>query len=216
MNEEVDKYLNKEEKWNTELVKLRELILSCGLIEDFKWRNPCYTDKGKNIVLIGASKKSCSITFFKGALLKDPKKILENIGENTQLAKIIPFTSIQEINDVETLLKEYIKEAIDVERKGLKLDTFNNKQLEYPIELEQKFKDNPAFRTAFCNLTKGRQKGYILYFLGAKQSKTRTTRIERYEERIFNGKGMLDCTCGLSKRMPNCDGSHNQLEKPHT
>ncbi|ULC58379.1 DUF1801 domain-containing protein [Flaviramulus sp. BrNp1-15] len=211
MKEEVKKYLSAQKKWNLELTKLREIVLDCGLTEDFKWRNPCYTDNDKNIVLIGAFKDYCLISFLKGALLKDPDKILENIGKNTKSAKLIAFKSLNDIDKLENTLKVYIKEAIDVERKGLKIDTKND-ELEYPLELLKKFNENPEFKLAFTNLTKGRQRGYLLHFSGAKQSKTRTSRIEKYEKRIFNGKGIMDCVCGLSKRMPNCDGSHKQLE----
>ncbi len=212
MNKEVKIYFDELEKWKPELTKLREIILECGLKEEYKWRNPCYTDNGKNIVLIGCAKEFCSISFLKGELLKDSKSFLQKVGQNTRSAKYISFETLEEIKDKEETLKNYIQEAIENERKGLKIDYAKDRELEFPDELIEKFSENPEFENAFTNLTKGRQRGYVLHFSGAKQSKTRTNRIKKYQERIFKGKGMLDCVCGLSKRMPNCDGSHKQLE----
>lgn len=213
MNPEVETYFDKAIAWKSELYKLRELLLECGLTEDYKWRNPCYTDNGKNIALLAYFKDFCSISFLKGALLADSEKILQEVGPNTRSAKYLSFTSLEEIIEKETIVKAYIKETIAIERKGLKVDYSKNSELEFPTELLEKFNANPDFKTAFTSLTKGRQRGYLLHFTAAKQSQTRTARIEKYEQRIFNGKGMLDCVCGLSKRMPNCDGSHKQLEK---
>lgn len=211
MNTEVRAYFDKLKTWKPELEMLRELILECGLKEDYKWRNPCYMHQGKNIVLIGSSKAYFSLSFFKGALLKDQKKILQKIGQNTRSAKYISFTSKAEVIAKAGDIKDYIDEAIEVERKGLKVDYTKGQELEFPKELLDKFKADPEFKIAFNSLTRGRQRGYILHFSSAKQSKTRTSRIEKYENRIFNGKGMLDCVCGLSNRMPNCDGSHKHL-----
>lgn len=213
MNKEVKKYFDELEKWKSELNILRKLILDCDLTEEYKWRNPCYTDHGKNIVLIGFTKEFCSISFLKGELLKDTKKILQEVGPNTRSVKRISFKTQKDIIEKEKILKDYINEAIEVERKGLKVDYAKDRELDFPTELIEKFNENPEFKTAFTSLTKGRQRGYILHFSSAKQSKTRTDRIEKYEKRIYNGKGILDCVCGLSKRMPNCDGSHKQLEK---
>ena len=212
MNKEVKIYFDELKEWKTELTKLRELILECGLKEEYKWRNPCYTDNGKNIVLIGCTKEFCSISFLKGELLKDTKNILKKAGPNSRSAKYISFETLEDIDANKETLKNYIRESIENERKGLNIDYAKNRELEFPDELIEKFNENSEFEDAFTSLTKGRQRGYILHFSGAKQSKTRTNRIEKYEERIFNGKGMLDCICGLSKRMPNCDGSHKQLE----
>lgn len=213
MDKQVETYFNELGKWKSEITTLREILLECGLNEEYKWRNPCYTDKGKNIVIIGWSKEFCSISFLKGELLKDSQAILNNAGPNSRSAKYISFTTLEEIETQKEILKEYINEAIDIERKGLKIEFSKDKTLDFPIELLEAFKEDPLFESAFLNLTKGRQRGYCLYFSGAKQSKTRATRIEKYRERILIGKGMLDCICGHSKRMPNCDGSHKHLER---
>ncbi|MEW4924219.1 YdeI/OmpD-associated family protein [Algibacter sp. 2305UL17-15] len=212
MNPKVDDYLENLEKWQKELEALRHIILDCGLTEDFKWRNPCYTFEGKNIVLIGGLKDYCTLSFLKGVLLKDTENILKRPGPNSRFVKLIPFKSVKEINELQPILKSYIYEAIALEKAGIKVDLKKNDALEYPDELEEKFKEDSEFKSAFENLTKGRQRGYLLHFSGAKQSKTRTSRIEKYEERIYDGKGINDCVCGLSKKMPNCDGSHKQLE----
>lgn len=211
--EEVNEYIDRLEKWKSELIKLRELILDCGLKEEYKWRNPCYTDNGKNIVIIGYTKAFCSISFLKGELLPDPHNILRKAGPNSRSGKYIPFTSLNEVNENEAAVRDYISEAINAERKGLKIDYSKDQELELPIELIEKFNKSPRFKEAFNKLTKGRQRGYLIHFSGAKQPKTRISRIEKYESRIFNGKGIFDCVCGLSKKMPNCDGSHKYLEK---
>lgn len=213
MNEEVNKYLNGLKKWKTELTKVREIILECGLKEEFKWMHPCYTDNGKNIVLIHEFKDYCAILFHKGALLKDPENILVQQTENVQSARQIRFTDIPEIEELKLTIKEYIKEAIEIEKSGKKVEKKNTSDFNTPKELEQKFEENPDFKEAFEKLTAGRQRGYLLHFDKPKQSKTKTTRIEKNMERILDGYGLTDCTCGLSKRKPNCDGSHKQLEK---
>ena len=213
MNEQVNKYINRLEKWQAELTELRKIILDSGLQEDYKWMHPSYSENGKNIVLINKFKDYCAILFHKGALLKDKENILIQQTENTQSARQIRFTDLTEIQELEPIIKEYIKEAVKVERSGIKLQKKKTSDYEIPIELEQKFEENTGFEKAFKNLTAGRQRGYLLHFAKPKQSKTRTSRIENSIVRIFDGYGLTDCTCGLSKRKPNCDGSHKQLEK---
>ncbi len=213
MNKEVDKYLKGLEKWKVELTKLREIVLECGLNEDFKWMHPSYSDNGKNIVLIHEFKDYCAILFQKGALLKDPKNILVQQTKNTQSARQIRFTSPKQIDELEKTIKEYINEAIEIEKSGRKVEMKKTSDYKVPNELEVKFAENPDFEKAFKKLTAGRQKGYLLHFSKPKQSKTKTSRIEKNMERILDGYGLTDCTCGLSKRKPNCDGSHKQLEK---
>lgn len=213
MKEEVDKYLNGLKKWQTELKKLREIILECGLKEELKWMRPCYTDNGKNIVLIHEFKNYCAISFFKGVLLKDLKNILIQPTENMQAGRQIRFTNLDEISELESIIKQYIREAIGIDKAGLKVELKKTSDFEMPEELEQKFKENHDFEIAFKNLTEGRQRGYLLHFAKPKQAKSRITRIEINTQRILDGYGFNDCTCGLSKRKPNCDGSHKQLEK---
>ena len=213
MNKDVDNFLSNLDKWHDELKRLREIILDCGLNEDFKWMHPCYTFNGKNIVLIHGFKDYCAILFYKGALLKDPKNILIRQTENTQSARQIRFTNVSEIENLESTIRDYILEAIDIEKAGLKVKMKKTSDYEVPRELDQKFTESPRLKKAFKNLTPGRQKGYLLHFSQPLQAKTRISRIEKNTERILNGKGLNDCVCGLSKRMPNCDGSHKQLEE---
>jgi uncharacterized protein YdeI (YjbR/CyaY-like superfamily) len=208
MNKEIEKYLNGLKKWHDELSRLRKIILDCGLKEEYKWMHPCYTYKGKNIVLLHEFKDYCAILFHKGALLKDSKKILVQQTENVQSARQIRFRDTSEIGDLETTIKDYIKEAIEVEKSGLKIKKKETSDFEMPKELDQKFEENPELEKAFKNLTAGRQRGYLLHFAKPKKTKSRISRIEKNIERILNGKGLNDCVCGKSKRMPNCDGSH--------
>jgi len=208
MNPKVDEYLGKAKKWQEELFKLREIVLDCQLVEELKWKVPCYTINGKNIVLIHAFKDYCALLFMKGSLLNDSKNILFQQTDNVQSGRQIRFTNIQEIINLEADLKAYIFEAIEVEKAGLKIEYKKTEDFEMPEEFKIVLDKNQAIKAAYEALTPGRQKGYLLHFSGAKQSTTRSTRIENSIDRILNGKGLNDCTCGLSKRMPNCDGSH--------
>lgn len=212
MNQEVDNYLDNLKKWQHELTKLRHIILDCGLTEDYKWMHPCYTYNSKNILLIHEFKNYCAILFHKGVLLNDAKQILVQQTENTQSARQIRFTNISEINSLEAVIKAYIYEAIEVEKAGLQVKHKKTSEFKIPEELLEIFQQNPEFKTAFKKLTEGRQKGYLLHFSKPKQAKSRRSRIEKNTKRIFDGYGLNDCTCGLSKRKPNCDGSHKQLE----
>jgi len=200
---EVDKYLEdgcmrcplggtakcKVNDWREELNLLRLLVLECGLTEELKWNVPCYTINGKNVLILSAFKESAAINLFKGVLLKDDHKMLESPGENSQSARYLKFTSVQQIQSNETKIKEYIKEAAENERKGLKVEFKKTSDYEVPEELEQKFEEDPGFKVAFDALTPGRQRGYLLYFSGAKQSSTRARRIEKFTPKIFEGKG---------------------------
>jgi uncharacterized protein YdeI (YjbR/CyaY-like superfamily) len=212
MNQEVDRYLNNLDKWQEELTKLRNILANCGLTEDFKWMHPCYSCKKKNIALIHEFKDYSAILFHKGALLNDAENILVQQTENTQSARQIRFTDSKEIDRFEATIKAYIFEAIELGKAGVKVVRKKTSEFDFPSELEAIFGENPDFKTAFENLTPGRQRGYLLHFSQAKQSKTRIARIENNKKRILIGKGLNDCICGLSKRMPNCDGSHRQLE----
>ncbi len=212
MNSEVDVYLSKSKQWQAELKKLRTLLLDSPLTEEWKWRVPCYTFQKKNIVLISGFNAYCAISFFKGALLKDGHAILKKPGENTQAARLIRFTSVDEIVKLEPVLRAYIAEAIEVESAGLRVTTKTEPE-PVPAELQKKFEEMPILQTAFEALTPGRQRAYLMHFSAAKQSKTRASRIEKCSPRILDGKGINDCTCGLSHRMPGCDGSHNALKK---
>lgn len=214
LNPKVEEFLSKDSQWKEEYVKLRQIVLDFEeLTEEFKWMHPCYTMKNKNIVLIHGFKEYCALLFHKGALLKDPQGILIQQTENVQAARQIRFTGLQEIAKLEPVIKEYIMEAIEVEKSGLEVTIKEHKEYIIPEELETKFAEIPELKTAFEALTPGRQRAYILHFSQPKQSKTRVTRIEKAMERILNGKGLNDCICGLSQKMPNCDGSHKFVGK---
>ncbi len=192
MNPSVDGYLRKNKKWKEELQKLRTIILDRPLTEEVKWRVPCYTLQNSNVILLGAFKEYCGLTFVKGALLKDAQGILKPPGENTQSARLIRFTNVREIAELESILKAYIDEAIEVEKAGLKVRFKKITEHKIPVELQEKLDELPALKTAFAALTPGRQRAYLLYFSGAKQSKTRALRIEKCMRRILNGKGLED------------------------
>lgn len=210
-NPKVDDFFQATKSWSKELEQLRFITLECGLDEELKWGVPCYTYQGKNIVLIHGFKEYFALNFFKGALLSDTENILVQQTDNVQSARQIRLTTIAETKKLESVIKAYIFEAIEVEKAGLKVPAKKHKDYEVPDELQQAFDDNEAFNQAFHNLTPGRQRGYLLFFASAKQSKTTVARIEKYTERILKGFGITDCVCGQSKKMPQCDGSHKYL-----
>lgn len=208
----VDTFISELKKWKDEMLFLRSLILACGLEETYKWKVPCYTFGKSNIVLIHGFKDYCAIAFFKGVLLKDEQGVLIQQTENVQSARQIRFENIQQIKDLESTIKAYIFEAIEVEKVGLKVEMKSVTDFEIPEELILQLQADKAFSEAFEKLTPGRKKAYYLFFNGAKQAATRLSRIEKNKERILKGYGLNDCVCGLSKRMPNCDGSHKVLK----
>src|ERR1700730_18811774 len=188
-NPKVDGYLRKAKKWQKEMEKLRRISLDCGLTEEVKWGKPCYTFQKSNIVIIQGFKEFCDLLFCKGALLKDPNGILKKFG--WQAARRIPLTNVREIVEIEPSLKAYIREAIEAEKAGLKVTLKKNPE-PIPEELQNKLDEIPALKAAFDALTPGRQRGYILYFSGAKQSTTRESRVEKCMPQILNGKGLND------------------------
>ena len=192
MNPKVDGFLRKAKKWREEFEKLRTVCLDCGLTEELKWGKPCYTYQKNNIVLIHGFKEYCALLFFKGALLKDPKGILVQQTENVQAARQIRFTNVREIVEMEPVLKAYVKEAIEMEKAGLEVSYRKTSEFVVPEEFQKKLDDSTALKTAFDALTPGRQRGYILYFSGAKQSKTREARVAKCEQQILKGKGLND------------------------
>jgi uncharacterized protein YdeI (YjbR/CyaY-like superfamily) len=211
MNPLVDIYYNKAQKWQKEMALLRTIVLDCGLTEEIKWKNPCYTFQQSNIVIIHGFKEYCGLMFFKGALLQDANDLLIQQTENVQSSRQIRFTDVTEIIALLPILKAYIYEAIEVEKAGLKVQSIKLEDINFTEELQIKLDEMPSFKKAFEALTPGRQRAYNLYFSAPKQSKTRTSRVENYIQQIINGKGLHDCTCGLSKKMPSCDGSHKNL-----
>jgi uncharacterized protein YdeI (YjbR/CyaY-like superfamily) len=192
MNLKVDEFLSKSKKWKEEYEKLRNIVLDCELTEEFKWMHPCYTFENKNIVLIHGFKEYCALLFHKGALLKDAHGILIQQTENVQAARQIRFTNVQEIVEMETILKDYIYEAIEVEKAGLEVNFKKHTEYTIPEEFQFKLDEIPALKTAFEALTPGRQRAYILHFSQPKQSKTRESRVEKCMQQILNGKGLND------------------------
>ena len=192
MNPKVDDFLIKAKQWKEEFVSLRSIIRDCGLTEEFKWKHPCYTFEGKNVVLIHGFKDYCALLFHKGALLKDPYGILIQQTENVQAARQIRFTNVKEIAEMEAILKDYIHDAVKVEKAGLEVDFKKETDYIIPEELHNKFNEISALKTAFEALTPGRQRAYILYFSQAKQAKTRESRVEKYVKHILDGKGLND------------------------
>lgn len=192
MNPKVDFYFIKGKKWQEEFQLLREIILDLGLKEELKWGHPCYTLDGSNIVLMHGFKDYCALLLFKGALLKDPKGILVQQTENVQAARQIRFSGIKEIVKLRAAIKSYIKEAIKVEKDGLKVEFKKTREFNMPEEFKAKLDETPALKKAFYALTPGRQRGYLLYFSSAKQSATRESRIKKYMKQILSGKGLDD------------------------
>jgi len=192
MNPKVDEYLSKAKKWKEESEKLRNIVLDCELTEEFKWMHPCYTFEKKNIVLIHGFKEYCALLFHKGALLQDAHGILIQQTENVQAARQIRFTNVQEIVEMEAILKAYIYEAIEVEKAGLEVKIKKGTEFIIPEEFQKKLDETPSLKTAFDALTPGRQRAYILYFSAPKQSKTRDSRVEKCMQQILNGKGLKD------------------------
>lgn len=191
-NPKVDVFIGKSKKWKEEYEKLRGIVLDCDLTEEFKWMHPCYTFEKKNIVLIHGFKEYCALLFHKGALLQDPQGILIQQTENVQAARQIRFTNAQEIVEMESILKDYILAAIEVERAGLKVEFKKETEFEIPVEFQNKLDGNPALKTAFEALTPGRQKAYIMFFAAPKQSKTRESRVDKCMQQILEGKGLND------------------------
>ena len=192
MNPKVDEFLSKTKKWQEELEKLRTIVLDCQLTEELKWGQPCYTFQNSNIVIIHAFKEYCALLFFKGALLSDAKGILIQQTENVQAARQIRFKSLREIVDMESAIKAYIFEAIEIERIGLKVTLKEKKVIDNPVEFQKKLDEIPALKTAFYALTPGRQRSYLYYFSEPKQSKTRESRVDKSIPQILSGKGLND------------------------
>ncbi len=192
MNPKVDFYFSKAKKWQEEFEKLRMIILDCQLTEELKWGQPCYTFQKGNIVLIHGFKEYCALLFIKGALLHDAHSILTQQTENVQAGRQIRFTNVREIVEMETILKAYIQEAIEVEKVGLEVSFKKTTEYTIPEEFQNRLDEIPALKTAFDALTQGRQRAYIFYFSQPKQSKTRELRVEKYIPQILNGKGLID------------------------
>lgn len=191
-NPRVDQFISKCTQWRAELTALRAILLASPLDEELKWYQPVYTVGGANVVIISGFKKYCVLSFFKGALLKDPKKILTKPGENTRGARTVRFTSVEEINNLAPTLRRYIKEAIELERAGSKVDFTENREPVIPDDVIKKLRSMKGLQAAFEALTPGRRREYLLHFCAAKQAATRAARIEKAAPQILKGKGMRD------------------------
>lgn len=192
MNPTVDGFFRKAKKWQKEMQQLRTIVLECPLTEELKWGKPCYTFHDRNVVIIQGFKEYCALLFPKGVLLKDPKGILIQQTENVQAARQLRFTSVREIIEMESVVRAYIKEAIAVEKSGLEVIYKKTSEFKVPEEFQNKLDESPALKTAFNALTPGRQRGYLLYFVAAKQAKTREARVEKCRQQILKGKGLND------------------------
>jgi len=191
-NPEVDAFIRRTKKWQAETAKLRSILLDCGLDEELKWGKPCYRFEGSNLAIIQGFKDHCSLMFFKGSLLEDSHGILVRPGANSQAGMRVELTSVEQIEKTERVLRAYVKQAIRVEKAGLRVDFKEKHELQLPAELTAKLGQNRALAAAFRALTPGRQRAYVLYFSGAKQSKTRAARVEKHVKRILQGKGLDD------------------------
>lgn len=191
-NPRVDVFLSKVDAWQNELAKLRKIVLDCELTEELKWGQPCYTVEGGNVVLIHGFKEYCALLFMKGALMKDPKGILIQQTKNVQSGRQIRFTNAREITQLEPILKAYIREAIRVEKAGLKVEHKETGEFEVAEEFQKKLDKSAKLRKAFASLTPGRQRAYLLHFSAPKQAKTRESRVEKFIPQILEGKGLND------------------------
>jgi uncharacterized protein YdeI (YjbR/CyaY-like superfamily) len=191
-NPGVDAFLRRAKRWHAEMVKLRTILLSYPLTEELKWGKPCYTFENRNVAIIQEFKEYCALLFPKGVLLKDPESILIQQTENMQAARQLRFTTVREIVHMKPVIKSYIDEAIAVEKAGLEVTYKKTSEFNIPAELQNRFNEDLVFKKAFTALTPGRQRGYLLYFSGAKQSKTREARIEKCMPQILKGKGLND------------------------
>lgn len=191
-NPKVDAFLERQTSWRAEFKKLRGILLASDLTEDLKWGQPCYSLDGGNVVLMHGFKDYCALLFMKGALIDDPDKVLVQQTENVQSARQIRFTSPDEVERMDNVIKAYVEKAIEVERSGARVAFKTAEQFAVAEEFQSRLDDDPALKAAFEALTPGRRKAYLLHFAGAKQSKTRQARVETCIPQILAGKGLLD------------------------
>ncbi len=203
-----DQYFDNAERWHAELAELRSILLAHGLQETLKWRQPCYMAHGRNVVILGGFKAACRLNFFDGASLDDPGQRLISPGENSRSGRFLAFTSVDQIRAERPAIDALIDAAVALAQQGRPAAPPPAAEPPRPQELLDALAADPQLATAFDALTPGRRRGYLLHFAGAKRSASRTARIERCRDRILAGKGLQDCICGHSKRMPRCDGSH--------
>ena len=189
-NPGVDAYVEQAERWPDEITALRPILTGCGLVEQIKWAKPCYSHDGGNILILQEMKEFLAVMFFKGALLTDANDVLEHQGPNSRSARRIRITSVDDVTRLADTIVAYVAEAIDIERSGSQVPPAP--ALELVDELQTRLDADPALRTSFEALTPGRQREYNLYVSEAKQASTRTSRVEKYVQRILDGKGLRD------------------------
>lgn len=207
---EIEEFYAGLDAWRDEAAALRAIVLDVGLEETWKWRQPCYVHAGTNVVMVAPFKEHCDLAFFAGVLLSDPDGLLTVPGKDSQSARQFRFTSVAEIERHDAAIRGFLTEAKDHAEAGTKVEFAAKDELQLPDELLARFDDVEGLEGAFHALTPGRQRGFVLHIAGAKQSATRAKRVEGHLERILAGKGIHDCVCGTSARMPRCDGSHSR------
>jgi uncharacterized protein YdeI (YjbR/CyaY-like superfamily) len=178
-------------RWEAEIAALRRVLAGLGMKEECKWGKPTYTTDGNNIVIMQGFKEYFALGFFQGALLKDRKHVLVQLGQ-VQAARVMKFTSAKEITEKAAIIKAYVREAIAVEKAGLRVERKKTSDFPTPAELTEQFRSDPRFKRAFEALTPGRQRSYLYHFAAAKQSATRAARIEKARPAIFEGRGFLE------------------------
>jgi len=208
----VQAWFDKQTTWRAEVLALRALLLSLGLTETLKWRQPCYMAGGNNVAVMGTRKASVDLGLTQGVLLHDPDGVLVSAGPNSRAARVLRIASVGDITSREASIRAVLQDAIKHAEAGTKVNFARDRAAEpLPDEWLTIREQDPELGAAFDALTPGRRRGFLLHFNGAKRSATRTLRILESKERIMAGKGRLDCICGRSKRMPRCDGSHKYI-----
>lgn len=210
MATEIDGFFADAEQWREEMLALRPLVVASGLHEEWKWRQPCYTHRGKNVVMIAPFKSHCTLSFFQGVLLSDTEGLLTSPGKDSQSARQWRFTSVEEIVRRSDTIAAYLDEAMGHVDAGTAVEFTAKDTLQLPDELIERFDQVDGLEDAFHDLTPGRQRGFVLHINGAKKSSTRSSRVDGHVDRILAGKGIHDCVCGKSARLPRCDGSHSR------
>ncbi len=211
-SDDLDVYFETKSRRPAILSKLRNILMSNHLVEEKKWNAPCYTLDGKNIAILHDFKEHSGLGFFKGVLINDPENHLHAPGENSRQSRYLKFNEPHEVDQQIDTINDFIQQAIEIERSGKQIPKSETDELPYPDALIRIFESDLLFKEAFESLTKGRQRGYLIHFNSTKNDDTAYRRIVKNTSRILDGKGLHDCTCGHSKRMPRCDGSHKKFE----